>query len=163
MPAQLRACIRRAYDIIGSSTPLPADCGKLCGAACCRGNEYGMLLFPGEAAMLSTVPGFRVERIAYMDGKAWLLMCRGACERRMRPLSCRIFPLAPHFAPNGAVEAIPDPRARRLCPLVDGEYLDVRFRRTVHRAFVYLAGHPQQSAFMHMLSRELNELNRFYK
>ena len=34
-------------------TPLKSDCGRVCGAACCRpvqGEETGMLLFPGEEA-----------------------------------------------------------------------------------------------------------------
>lgn len=162
MSAQLAKLIHRAYKMIGNTTPIPADCGALCDAACCKGDEdTGMLLFPGEAARLANVPGFRVRRISYMDGKAWLLTCRGTCVRRLRPLSCRIFPLAPHVTLDGGVLALPDPRARRMCPLADGAHLDEMFRRRVERALKLLATEPRMLRFIQMLSDEIDELRMF--
>jgi len=162
MSTQLSAYISRANDIIGRSTPIPADCGKLCGAACCQGDDAGMLLFPGEVARLANVPNFRLVRIRYMDGRAWHLTCDGTCERGVRPLSCRIFPLAPHVDKHGRITAVPDPRARRMCPLATGEFLDRRFRRKVAKAFSLLAEEPRIFDFMRRLSRECDELQRFF-
>lgn len=162
MSKRLSALIARANDIIGDATPIPADCGQLCGAACCQGEEAGMLLFPGEMVRLSEVPGFRMFRMDYMDGKAWLLTCDGTCDRELRPLSCRIFPLVPHIGESGVVTAVPDPRARRLCPLATGEFLDRQFHRRVAKALALLAEDPKMLDFMERLSRECQELQRFF-
>ena len=43
--------LRTAREKLKDVTPLKRDCGRVCGAACCRspeGEETGMLLFPGE-------------------------------------------------------------------------------------------------------------------
>ena len=70
-------------------TPLAFDCGRLCGSHCCQGGaDAGMRLFPGETAD----SGFTVRDTA--DGGR-LLLCGGHCDRRVRPLACRIFPLFP--------------------------------------------------------------------
>lgn len=162
MSAKLYALVKRANEIIGDATPIPADCGKLCDAACCKGDETGMLLFPGEAARLANVEGFKISRIKYMDGRAWLLICDGTCDRDTRPLSCRIFPLAPHVSEDNKVTAIPDPRARRMCPLATGEHLDKRFTKRVGKAFDLLSQEPKMLGFMRRISTELDELQRFF-
>lgn len=159
MPARLYSLVLEAYKMIGNLTPVPADCGKLCGAACCEGDDdLGMLLFPGEAARLASVPRFKVTRIRYMDSNAWLLICSGNCDRELRPLSCRIFPLAPHVSPNGTVTAIPDPRGWRMCPLSGGEYLDRRFVKAVNSVFKHLAQEPRMLDFMRDISDELDDI-----
>lgn len=162
MSARLRALIVRANDIIGNLTPIPADCGKLCGAACCEGDDdVGMLLFPGESVHLSNVPNFRMFRIKYMGGRTWLLTCDGTCDRSMRPLSCRIFPLAPHVSVDGTVTAVLDPRARRMCPLTSGDFLNKRFVKAVGKAFEVLATEPKMLDFMKRVSDEVEELRKF--
>ena len=83
--------IKKAYEIIGNKTPLKSDCGRLCGAACCKGDdETGMLLFPGEED-LCTCDEFKIIQTDY---SLPLLVCDGTCNRDRRPLACRIFPLA---------------------------------------------------------------------
>ena len=73
----------KAKKAIGDHTPLKADCGQLCGGACCKGDEEtGMLLFPGEDTV------FPVKE---KNGNR-LCVCEGACDRRTRPLSCILFP-----------------------------------------------------------------------
>lgn len=162
MSARLHKLILQAYAILGDATPIPADCGKLCGAACCQGDDdVGMLLFPGEAVHLSRVPGFRVFRIDYMEGRSWLLTCGGECDRSLRPLACRIFPLGPKVAPDDTVSARPDPRAKPMCPLADGEFLDRRFRRRVEKVFALFAEEPKMLELMTRISEELDELERF--
>ena len=36
------------YRLFDSITPVRTDCGGLCDKACCRGDDGGMYLFPGE-------------------------------------------------------------------------------------------------------------------
>jgi hypothetical protein len=71
-----------------------------------------------------------------------------------------VFPLAPHVGKNGAVTALPDPRARRMCPLADGTQLDGRFRAAVGKAFGELAREPKMLDFMRLISWELDDLRR---
>ena len=180
--------VRRAYEIIGAATPILADCGKLCGAACCEGNtretqsgmpsadaqgddggsgaqnedcELGMFLFPGEYDLLSREPGYRFFRVPFMGGLAWFMVCEGVCDRRKRPLACRMFPLAPHVNDLGKTEALPDPRAGLLCPLADCDILDPAFRGAVEKAFSRLAREPEILEYMKLLSAELEEMRQF--
>lgn len=161
MPAEakLYELISHANDIIGGATPISADCGKLCDAACCKGNDAGMLLFPGEAERMKNIQGFNVLMIEYMGERAWLLICDGTCNRATRPLSCRIFPLEPQVDGNGKVTAIPNPRpwVQKMCPLATGEYLDKTFVRRVGEAFDLLSQEPEMFEFMRMRSAELDE------
>lgn len=127
--------ILKAYHIIGNATPMASDCGALCGAACCQGDEEtGMLLFPGEQELVKDVPDFTVTKT--WDGRP-LLLCNGRCQRERRPLSCRIFPFA-WICDKGRYRMIADPRACGMCPL----YRTARKNR-LNRTFtlaVYKAG-----------------------
>ncbi len=47
------SAVLSARAALSDLTPLLTDCGRLCGVACCKGDEQtGMLLFPGEEALL---------------------------------------------------------------------------------------------------------------
>ena len=109
---------RHLYERIGAHTPLHGDCGALCGAACCgTGVGEGMLLFPGEAAAMGLAEE-ALATVALPGGvTARLYRCGGTCQRDVRPLSCRIFPL--HMRVRGAsARAVMHPWARPICPLV---------------------------------------------
>ena len=126
------AAIRRANDLLQDRTPLWTDCGAMCGARCCQGDENtGMRLLPGEDALLSC-PDFTVREA----GKDKYLICAGRCERQMRPFSCRIFPFFPvpvrMRSGRYMIRVLPDPRAFSICPLLKKE--DVRFDRRFLRA-----------------------------
>jgi hypothetical protein len=183
--SRLEESILRAYEIIGRATPIKADCGLLCGAACCKDADsparnavpsgadpddpdssvsydpMGMILFPGEYGLMSHEPGYRLFRIFFMDIPVWFLVCEGICNRKKRPLACRIFPLAPHIGGDGGVYALPDPRAGRMCPLADGENLDPGFRRAVSKAFRHLSREPEILEYMRLLSADLDEMRKF--
>lgn len=125
--------IRRAYEIMGESTPLDTDCGLLCSGACCKGDENaGMWVFPGEEAFLSdfTLTENETNTVA---------VCGGTCDRAHRPLSCRIFPLFPMVIEHPrtghlTVKAMPDPRAFHICPLFrEGNEIDPAFKKRVER------------------------------
>ena len=51
-------------------------------------------------------------------------MCQGYCDRYQRPLACRIFPLTPYLDKNGHMDIIIDPRAKGVCPMAKGFYLE---------------------------------------
>lgn len=122
-----------------------------------------MRLFPGEAALLREAAGrgdgFQINPA---DG-GLLLTCPGTCDRRLRPLACRFFPLFPYVDAAGRVRAVYDPRAFRLCPLVrQRAHVPLRrdFVRAVRRAGRILMGDPACAAFLRENSRELDTLWR---
>ena len=48
----MSAAVLTARALLSNLTPLKSDCGRLCGGACCQGDDAtGMLLFPGEEAL----------------------------------------------------------------------------------------------------------------
>ena len=113
------------FKVLGNHTPLKADCGLLCGGACCKGGEMdGMRLFPHEP---TTLP---VQELK--DGGR-LVVCGGQCDRSKRPLACRIFPFFPTIDETGRIDVRPDARALRLCPLLS-HYEEIRFDAGFFRA-----------------------------
>ncbi len=161
------------YRMFDNNTPIAADCGRLCDAACCKGDDSGMFLFPGEAAVYKLLKpdGFRIEMsdLSYNDGglmrRTPILFCDGHCDRFMRPLSCRIFPLTPILNENDHIEIITDPRAKRVCPLAAtlrfDEY-DEAFRKAVSKAFIMLNKNRHVHAFLREYTDYINEFRRFY-
>lgn len=115
--------ILTARECLLDVTPLKGDCGRRCGAACCRPDEEGqggMILFPGEETLYTPTPEWAVitESRFTVSGKPLsLLTCEGRCERGNRPLSCRIFPLTPVLGPEGVGVTL-DVRAWPVCPLL---------------------------------------------
>lgn len=149
------------YARIGALTPLKSDCGRMCGGACCSvGDDLpGMFLFPGEEAMYEGKPGF-VLRTAPLPGygPVTLLDCGGTCQRDLRPLSCRIFPLAPNVQGDTVTVRL-DPRGRAVCPLSRGSRgaLHGAFVDAVQQVFEELLRHPETAPFLRALSREIDE------
>jgi len=115
--------IRQAWSLLETVTPLRVDCGSLCQGACCKESDAGegMLLFPGEAERMCDFPGGVLDKVDLPGyGKADFFLCQGVCNRSMRPLSCRIFPLAPKSGRNGVWTSRLDVRGRPICPLSRG-------------------------------------------
>ena len=151
--------LSRARAVIGDLTPMLRDCGALCGAACCHTDEDGqggVYLFPGEDALLmdcdwvvQILPG----------GFAPVMMCNGSCDRRKRPLGCRIFPLSPVRGKGGRWTVRMDARARAMCPLTGSGIggLNPDFVRAVRDALRMIAADPEGDAFLeqwHALEEE---------
>ena len=140
-------------------TPLKKDCGRICGARCCRsldGEETGMLLFPGEAEAYAGKPGWEVRRAAQGD----LLVCPGSCGRDERPLSCRLFPLLPLIGDDGEIRVVTDLRAKAVCPLArqGKSAMDPAFTAAVREAGEILAKEEEQALFLDLLEEEQQEL-----
>lgn len=161
------------YKLFDRTTPIPADCGKLCAKACCRGTDSGMYLFPGEETVFSlltpdwaSVSGTDFRYAANGKEKTLpILFCNGHCDRFQRPLACRIFPLTPHLDAAGKLEIIIDPRARAVCPLakaLDISEFDERFVRNVQKAFTVLMQNREFREFMPVYSAYLDDFQKFY-
>ena len=144
-----------ARALLETATPLHADCGRVCGAACCEGSDSdGMLLFPGEEALYRGCAFGRARRLPYALGgrPARLFVCRGTCPREARPLSCRIFPA--RFLPGGDIAM--DARARGLCPIYGSGLMGLapEFREAARKAAALLARDAECRAFLQDLEAE---------
>ncbi len=160
----MEKALEEARALLAEVTPLRRDCGRICGAACCsslEGEETGMLLFPGEEELCREFPGGKLQRTE--EGE-WLLICSGSCDRQLRPLSCRIFPLLPVLR-DGEVRVETDLRAGAVCPLSrrGKSALDPAFAEAVKKAGVILAESETQRAFLEKLSRNQEEMRRLRK
>ena len=167
LPLSYKRLYELAYAALGDATPLGADCGQICGAACCRVEEEitGMYLFPEENVMLRDLPSYMKlydTDFEYDYGRyADLITCDGHCERERRPLACRIFPLTPYLREDGGCEIIIDPRGKGICPLARAmtvEDLEPGFVDGVRRASNILLKNKQARLFIEKLSRQFDEL-----
>lgn len=148
----------KILKIMENLTPLKADCGQLCGGACCKGDSNtGMLLFPGEESSLTVIEGENGQRLA---------VCNGTCDRDSRPLSCRIFPFFPTISENGKIFVEPDLRASRLCPLIehiDEIEFDPKFFKAVKKVGKMLAKDDNCRRFLEDITAEIDEIGKFLK
>ncbi|MBQ3038087.1 MAG: hypothetical protein IJD30_02795 [Clostridia bacterium] len=161
------------YKLFDKVTPLKVDCGKLCERACCKGDDCGMYLFPGERKVFNMLrPNW-----GYIENSDFsytynskqksvpIIFCSGNCDRYQRPLACRIFPLTPYIDETGTLKIITDPRAKALCPLaktLDISEYDRGFLKNVKRAFDILATNDEVYTFLDTYSRQLDEYLKFY-
>ena len=139
---ELEQALETAYAIMGERTPIRTDCGALCGAACCLPDEDGqggVWLLEPEIRRVEGAAWARIDRQA--DPVAPLLLCREMCERSLRPLCCRVFPLAPVPGRDGLWTVRMDARARAMCPLTRSglKGLDTDFVRAARDALRALA------------------------
>ncbi len=158
------------YDFYGDSTPLLVDCGQLCNGACCKSDdneETGMYLFPGEEKLFLHNPDFKIidSEFEYYNGKfAKILICKGVCNRNLRPLSCRIFPIIPYLKHN-TYELIFDPRAKSVCPLLslnDISELNKNFIRKSKRVINLLLNFKEARLFLEGLTDILDDYLKLY-
>lgn len=160
------------YRLFDGITPLPADCGGLCDKACCRGDDGGMYLFPGEERVyrLLKPDWIRIENSDFTykfngeEKTVKIAFCNGECDRYQRPLACRIFPLTPYFK-DDTLTVITDPRSKSVCPL--GKALgisdyDRRFVRNVKNSFVLLSKNAEFRAFLREYTEYIDDIGRFF-
>lgn len=162
------------YRLFDKATPLKFDCGKLCNSACCKGDESGMYLFPGEESVyrLLKCDWATIEESDFTyeyNGKTKkvpLLVCNGNCNRYERPLACRIFPLTPYLEKDGRLSVIMDPRAKSICPVareLSRDELATGFEKRVRKAFLPLMKNPEFREFMKAYSEHIDEYKKFFK
>lgn len=131
------------YKSLENVTPIKKDCGVLCGGICCKDEEEksGMLLFPGEERILKN-KGYEIElsHCEYgVDKTAPILFCSGRCNRKIRPLACRIFPLVPYKKEGKPLKLIMNPLAKNMCPLARSlkvSQLEPLFVKNVYKVMI---------------------------
>lgn len=163
----MRCTIRRRtylaiYRLLDKVSPVPFDCGRLCGSICCTcGNddeELGIYLLPGEHKVHQKEKGDKswltwsaenAEDFDFPDswrGKVYFVRCKTPpiCPREKRPLQCRTFPLTPHIDDEGNLTLIlNDVELPYLCPLIEEELpLDPAFVKATHTAWKHLIRDP---------------------
>ena len=147
---------KRIYRILGELTPLRADCGSLCGCACCKGDSNtGMRLFPYEESVLE---------IKNTSDGGRLAVCNGTCDRNSRPLACRIFPFFPTIDEKGKIFVEPDIRASNLCPLISHSeeiLFDERFFKALKKVGKILAKDAACRTFLYEVTEELDLFGQF--
>lgn len=151
------SALTQARELLRNLTPLHRDCGRLCDAACCQGDESsGMLLFPGEETLYEGKEAFRILPASYALGgrPALLLICTSSCRREDRPLSCRLFPVFP-----AATGLRMDPRAHALCPLAASGLsgLSADFLAACRAAADLLHRDPECHAFLLAVEQTLQD------
>ena len=106
-------------------SPVDYDCGTLCGAICCTCDEdndkddydMGIYLLPGEDKLFTKDEDWirwnyeMAEDYEYPDswsGKVWFIRCKNppVCDRKLRPIQCRTYPLAPHISSEGELHMV---------------------------------------------------------
>lgn len=129
--------LKRIYKILDGVTPVEGDCGALCRARCCKGGEHdGMWLLPDEDLLLKDADFLTIHET--LEGK--YAVCTGRCDRKLRPIACRIFPYFPLLfrtrAGTHSVKPMPDPRALATCALFhqDAPEISPAFQQAVRRA-----------------------------
>lgn len=125
--------------------------------------------FLPEEVMLSKTGILKIEDSAFIYGAsntpAKIAICNAYengkdCDRHLRPLSCRIFPLTPYKKPANRLQIIIDPRAKVMCPLaktMDIDELDERFVETVGYIFRVMEKNSEIRCFIEDLSGLLDE------
>lgn len=161
-----RAIYQYAYSLLEEVTPCRIDCGRLCGAACCEDSEAGtgMYLYPAEVCMLHPLPDWAEAEPSgffYAGREAVIFSCPGRCERHLRPLACRIFPLVPYKKPGKRMKIIYDPRAAAMCPLRP-EDLSEAFCEAVTRSMRAVVKTKEGRAFIEAQSELIDEYVRLH-
>ena len=126
---------RAIYDMLDKVSPVPFDCGTICGAICCQNpdddEEMGLYLLPGEEAIHdreSEPFTWAVQNTEEYDfpesweGDVYFVGCKGphTCIRAVRPIQCRTFPLKPILDKAGDLQLIlNDEDLPYRCPMIE--------------------------------------------
>ena len=136
-----KSTYKAIYRLLDRVSPLPGDCGQLCGAACCNCGgdaaqadgldfEMGIYLLPGEEKLFTRKEDWlkwSAEDAEDYDfplswsGKVYFVRCKTPphCPRELRPLQCRFYPLSPYLTEEGQLALILSPTELPYrCPLI---------------------------------------------
>ena len=153
--------IKKAYELLEYVTPLTYDCGKLCKGLCCKGdNNTGMWLFPYEDEILKDIPDFVIKDCeGNFGGK--MVICSGKCDRKTRPLACRIYPYFPMITEDG-FDARADIRGIMTCPMLkDNIKPQYNFTRQIRKIARLFSRDKELTAYIRNINQMLDEIEDF--
>lgn len=151
--------LTKARELLERSAPLGrTDCGKLCGGLCCKGDENtGMWLFPHEEELYKNNPHFTVKEADGNQGYK-MIVCNGTCDRKERPLACRIYPFYPKFD-GDKITVIKDLRGLSSCPIIkDNIKPDYAFLRNLRKATRYLIRDEETKNYIMNMQQEIEDI-----
>lgn len=147
------------YRLLDRVSPVPYDCGSLCGAICCScGNDdenLGIYLLPGEDKVHDRKADWLTWSAEYAEdyefpeswtGKVYFVRCKTPpiCSREKRPMQCRTFPLTPHLDEDGVLSLVlNDSDLPYSCPLIaDHMELSPAFVKATYTCWKHLLKDP---------------------
>ena len=179
---EMKKTIQRIYQRLDEVTPVDFDCGKLCGEVCCvydadetHAEELVLYLLPGEELMYEDSPDFELY---YMDSSeiryphSWkdniyLVKCKNPprCDRSIRPIQCRTFPLVPHISKNGEFHLVLDETEFPYeCPIIrDHIKLNENFINVTYEIWKMLISNPLVYDLVDMDSKDRDRRTSKYK
>lgn len=129
--------IEKIYKKLDEVSPLDYDCGKLCGEICCtyddedyQNKDLMIYLLPGEELIYEDDSSFElrhfgIDEINYpysWKNGVYTVICKNPplCNRDIRPIQCRTFPLIPHISKDRKFHLIYDESEYPYkCPLIN--------------------------------------------
>ena len=178
---QMKESIMRIYEMLDSVSPLDFDCGSLCGEVCCvydDGEDINsnlvLYLLPGEELMYEDSEHFDLyfidpRQLDYprkWKDDVFIVECRNPphCDRSIRPIQCRTFPLIPHISEDGKLHLILDENEfPYVCPIVrDNIRLNEDFVRVTYEVWSMLVGNPMVHALISFDSRRRDNRRKGY-
>ncbi len=179
---EMKRTIQKIYQRLDEVTPVNFDCGKLCGEVCCvydadetHTEELVLYLLPGEELMYEDSPDFELY---YMDSSeiryphSWkdniyLVKCKNPprCDRSIRPIQCRTFPLVPHISKNGEFHLVLDETEFPYeCPIIrDHIKLNENFINVTYEIWKMLISNPLVYDLVDMDSKDRDRRTTKYK
>lgn len=161
-----------ARAILADVTPLPFDCGTLCGHRCCTdfAPNVGVYLLPGEIELfdgsedwlswkLHNTRDYEFAPAWEKHRHIWFMQCHRLCQREKRPFECRTYPLVPYLHPDGTLEMRYAPWAYGVCPLADRyplAALQPAFVEAARRAWELLLQDPDLLDHVRWLTAEMD-------
>lgn len=164
--------LAEARALLAGVTPLPFDCGTLCGHRCCTdfAPNVGVYLLPGEIDLFDGSEDWltwqRHSPKKYEFAPAWdkfkhvpFIQCHRLCDRERRPFECRTYPLVPYLRAGGELEMRYSPWAAGVCPLA-ATYplagLQPEFVAAARQAWTVLMQDPDLAAHVRWLSAQMD-------
>ncbi|MBE6499205.1 MAG: hypothetical protein E7Z80_01480 [Methanobrevibacter thaueri] len=128
--------IKKVHEKLNKVSPVDYDCGELCEQICCtykeenpKESELVLYLLPGEELLYVDSPDYELYHFETYEDKypsswgdrGYIAKCVNPpkCNRSIRPMQCRTYPLRPHLDKNGKLHLIiDDSKTPYTCPLI---------------------------------------------
>lgn len=149
--------IEKIHEKLNEVSPVDYDCGRLCGEICCTyddetysNNDLIIYLLPGEELLYDSSKSFEliyydITEINYphsWKNGVYTVRCINPpnCDREIRPIQCRTFPLIPHIDKNNHFYLIFDESQYPYkCPLINENIeLNEDFINETYKAWRFL-------------------------